>query len=104
MIFQEARDAQYRLHQREQDLQQLTSSYEGLSEEKLRLLREIAQLKKSGNVTSSGSFDVYPTPQIVQSTYASPSDAALASIGSLKAYEMALGLCFVTIVLNWILM
>ena len=31
-------------------------------------------------------------------------EVAMSSIGSLRVYEMMLGLCFITIILNWILM
>ena len=33
----------------------------------------------------------------------SAQEVAMSSIGSLRVYEMMLGLCFITIVLNWIL-
>ena len=34
----------------------------------------------------------------------SAGEVAMSSIGSLRVYEMMLGLCFITIILNWILM
>ena len=34
----------------------------------------------------------------------SAAEVAMSSIGSLRVYEMMLGLCFITIILNWILM
>jgi len=91
-----------------------------LNEEKIRLLREIAQLKAGKGALNqdsinnldmeyrdegiaSGSDHKYQS----QSSYPprkTAEEVALSSIGSLRVYEMMLGLCFITIILNWILM
>ena len=91
------------------------SSLENLNEEKIRLLREVAQLKasKGGNLESGNIFGLdnkgdemltenkyYPH---TYQTHKSAQEVAMSSIGSLRVYEMMLGLCFITIVLNWIL-
>ena len=98
----------------------MVCNLENLTEEKIRLLREIAQLK-AGKGSSMQEFDV--TGVLPENTDAgishiqqrsphsfstihpkSASEVAMSSVGSLRVYEMMLGLCFITIILNWILM
>merc|ERR1712198_478323 len=105
----ESRDCQYRIQELETELDTTMTSLE-----KIRLLREVAQLKTSKGIPlESGnnygfdnkgddillSPDHYPYAQ----SHKSAQEVAMSSIGSLRVYEMMLGLCFITIVLNWIL-
>jgi len=84
-----------------------------LGEEKIRLLRENAQLRSSKGVPSETS----ETSAAIQETSASPasapitspvaskpmaaSEAVMANIGSLKLYEILLGLLFISIIISW---
>ena len=98
----------------ETELETAMTSLENLNEEKIRLLREVAQLKTSKGIPleSGNNFgfdnkgdDILLSPdhhQYAQS-HKSAQEVAMSSIGSLRVYEMMLGLCFITIVLNWIL-
>ena len=98
----------------ETELDTAMASLENLNEEKIRLLREVAQLKTSKGIPleSGNNFgldnkgdDILLSPdhhQYAQS-HKSAQEVAMSSIGSLRVYEMMLGLCFITIVLNWIL-
>ena len=91
------------------------SSLENLNEEKIRLLREAAQLKASKGISldSANNFGFEnkgeETLSLSENKYyphvpkKSAQEVAMSSIGSLRVYEMMLGLCFITIVLNWIL-
>ena len=98
----------------ETELDTAMTSLENLNEEKIRLLREVAQLKTSKGMTlESGSnfgFDnkgedilLSPEHHHYSQSHKSAQEVAMSSIGSLRVYEMMLGLCFITIVLNWIL-
>jgi hypothetical protein len=91
------------------------SSLDTLNEEKIRLLREIAQLK--GGKGSINNLEMEYRDEGIAScsdhNYQSQSsnpprktaqEVAQLSFGSLRVYEMMLGLCFITIILNWILM
>ena len=91
-----------------------------MNEEKIRLLREIAQLKVGKGALGQESINKLEMENMDEGTascsdhkYQSQSfnpsrktaeEVALSSIGSLRVYEMMLGLCFITIILNWILM
>ena len=90
------------------------TSLENLNEEKIRLLREVAQLKAGkgvsldsgnnyGSETKSEEFLTHPEHRYYAQSHKSAQEVAMSSIGSLRVYEMMLGLCFITIVLNWIL-
>ena len=100
------------------ELEASAFSLDTLNEEKIRLLREIAQLKTnkgSANPELSHHDDIENNDANIVSLsdkyYLQPSnhpksagEIAMSSIGSLRVYEMMLGLCFITIILNWILM
>ena len=90
------------------------TNLENLNEEKIRLLREVAQLKagKGVSLDSGNSFGyetkgeevfTHPEHRHYAQSHKSAQEVAISSIGSLRVYEMMLGLCFITIVLNWIL-
>ena len=96
------------------------SGLDTLNEEKIRLLREIAQLKAGKGILNQDSTnnmeieyrDEGAAASILEQKYSQSSNAprktaeevAMSSIGNLRVYEMMLGLCFITIILNWILM
>ncbi len=96
---------------------------EALAEEKVRLLREIAQLKASGkslNISNpeeegSGYYYTSPSNQVTNNSKStipttvanfvpkvSSADATISSIGALRLYEFLLGIFFVAAMLNWI--
>ena len=94
-------------------------SLENLNEEKIRLLREIAQLKTGKGMMSQevGNGETHGTIKETAGSLFEPNhylqapghpktagEVAMSSIGNLRVYEMMLGLCFITIILNWILM
>ena len=98
----------------------MSANLENLTEEKIRLLREIAQLK-AGRGSSLQDPDVagvlldHTEAGVSHIQQQSPHsfsairpksaiEVATSSVGSLRVYEMMLGLCFITIILNWILM
>ena len=102
---QQLRDHQQRVFQLEQELGTRTANHDALSEEKIRLLREIAKLKagKGGNldavdlgVAGSGVVAGKATP-------VSASEAALKTVGNLRLYELTLGIFFIMLVINWTL-
>ena len=84
-----------------------------LSEEKIRLLRENAQLRSSKALPAETSVP----PSALQEAPASAtsvsqisseapkqmpaSEAVMANIGSLKLYEILLGLLFISIIISW---
>lgn len=87
---------------------------QSLAEERSKLLREIAQLRASaaspqqqpGGVTISSPtgvahLRVAQAGAAVGASSISPSEAALRSVGSLRAYELALALFFVIFMTNW---
>ena len=104
----------------EAELETSTCSVDTLTEEKIRLLREIAQLKAGKGLLiqepginegmiehKDGEIAQFPEPKYFSLSTHQPKSAgevAMSSIGSLRVYEMMLGLCFITIILNWILM
>jgi len=79
-----------------------------LSEEKMRLLRENAQLR-----SSKANHETLEAPAVPQEAPASASnapiaakhtpasEAVMANIGSLKLYEILLGLLFISIIISW---
>ena len=80
-------------------------------------MREIAQLKAGkgmmtqevGNAETHGTIKE-TAGSLTDHYLQAPShpktagEVAMSSIGNLRVYEMMLGLCFITIILNWILM
>jgi len=83
-----------------------------LGEEKIRLLRENAQLRSSKTLsveTSESSTVVQETPASSISAPATSiaakgmaaSEAVMANVGSLKLYEILLGLLFISIIISW---
>jgi len=84
-----------------------------LSEEKIRLLRENAQLRSSKALPAESSEQTAAPKEapasatsISQSSSEAPkqlpaSEAVMANIGSLKLYEILLGLLFISIIISW---
>merc|ERR1712123_220105 len=79
-----------------------------LGEEKIRLLRENAQLRSSQTLpveTSESSTVVQETPAPPATSIAAKgmaaSEAVMANVGSLKLYEILLGLLFISIIISW---
>lgn len=88
---------------------------ESLTEEKVRLLREIAQLRAatssgSGKIDEEGGYYFTSQPTTVASTKSSvgnlvpkvSANGAISSVGALRLYEFMLGIFFVAAVINWI--
>jgi len=85
-----------------------------LGEEKIRLLRENAQLRSSKALpsetsepsvaieeTSASPASAAPIASAVASKPMAASEAVMANIGSLKLYEILLGLLFISIIISW---
>merc|ERR1719341_155899 len=85
-----------------------------LGEEKIRLLRENAQLRSSKALpsetsepsvaieeTSASPTSAAPIASAVASKPMAASEAVMANIGSLKLYEILLGLLFISIIISW---
>merc|ERR1719341_2097327 len=85
-----------------------------LGEEKIRLLRENAQLRSSKALpsetsepsvaieeTSASPTSAAPMASAVASKPMAASEAVMANIGSLKLYEILLGLLFISIIISW---
>ena len=93
--FQELDYSKDRLQLLQSEIEALTLSNECLSEEKQQLVKEVEQLRSPhpDNFSSSGPLQGKTA-----------SEVALIPVGNLRVYEVMLGLCFVSIILNWILM
>jgi len=95
-MYQELNDAKQNIQYKENVIKELSISQE-------ELIEEISQLKYHQNLSN-------PTTQssIKQSNNIlhgkSAGEVALIPVGSLRVYEVMLGLCFVSIMLNWIFM
>merc|ERR1719483_2055236 len=124
---QESRDSQRQIVDLEQELGQQSVKIEGLQEEKLRHLREIAQLRAGvrsgpGEELSSEAGGYYytssPATQQQQQTNKPVSgnsggasnlvpkvsnNATISSVGALRLYEFLLGIFFIAAMMNWIL-
>ena len=102
---QQLRDHQQRVFQLEQELGTRTANHDALSEEKIRLLREIAKLKagKGGNVDVVDLRGAGSGVVAGKATPVSASEAALKTVGNLRLYELTLGIFFIMLVINWTL-
>ena len=129
VIFQESRDAQRQIVDLERELGQQSVQLEALTEEKVRLLREIAQLRantRSGpnedqalNPAAASSGGYYFTSTAVNSQTTPGQQSGLpinsnivpkvsanntiSSVGALRLYEFLLGLFFIAAMMNWII-
>jgi len=72
-----------------------------LGEEKMRLLRENAQLRSNKGTIEVASETPVTTKLATSPAPLVPGEAVLANIGSLKFYEILLGLLFVSVVISW---
>ena len=98
--FQQLRDSQLRVNHLEQELGQRAAQQDNLAEEKIRLLREIAKLKAGrGHLDNLDATD--SSAAVRASNPVSPSEAALKSVGSLRLYEITLGVFFIALIINW---
>ena len=108
----------------ERELGQQSVQLESLTEDKVRLMREIAQLR-AGNTkqaeentavaSAAASGYYYTSPPVQQqqnSQVLSPNsglvpkvstNATISSVGALKLYEFMLAIFFVAAMMNWIL-
>jgi hypothetical protein len=94
-----------------------------LSEEKVRLLREIAQLKAGGKVLGTSEDPAggyyYTSPSTTSPTQTNQpgsgfgvpanlvpkvsTNSTISSIGALRLYEFVLGIFFIAAMMNWII-
>lgn len=82
-----------------------------LSEEKVRLLRETAQLRAGRQATENGpaaaqlsgvpALTDQQQPAVTAKQKLAPSEAVMANIGSLKLYEILLWVLFISIIISW---
>jgi len=85
-----------------------------LGEEKIRLLRENAQLRSSKTLPESPETSAVSAPSLPETASSSvpnasgavsktmaASEAVMANIGSLKLYEILLGLLFISVIISW---
>lgn len=102
----------------ERELGHQSIQLESLTEEKVRLLREIAQLRAAGKSVmatedSQGGY-YYNTSQQQQSSKPTSSpnanlvpkvsnNSTITSVGALRLYEFMLGIFFIAAMMNWIL-
>lgn len=125
VLFQESRESQRHIMELERELGQQSVELESLTEDKVRLMREIAQLR-AGNTrqaeenmssSSSGYYYTSPSPTSQQSTNKNgtstpnagsglvpkvSTNATISSIGALRLYEFALGIFFIAAMMNWL--
>jgi len=122
---QESRDSQNHIVDLERELGQQSIQIEALQEEKIRHLREIAQLRAGvrsgpGEELSGNTGGYYytsspatPSQQTNQQPVSGSSGAsnlvpkvsnnAISTVGALRLYEFLLGIFFVAAMMNWIL-
>lgn len=124
---QEARQAQRHILDLEHELGRHNVQMETVAEEKVRLLREIAQLKAGKQMTNNTSLIVddqatneggyyytspSPAPVLSSNSPAVPTKPlstqvmqrgkhAISSVGALRLYEFMLGLFFIAAMINW---
>jgi len=87
--------------------QKVEKEAESLREEKQRLLREAAQLRCNQGIASEICEEVAPGTSSPPTLPASgnrlmPSEAVMANIGSLKVWEILLGLLFLSVVISYV--
>jgi len=90
--------------------QRAEQELESFKEERQRLLREAAQLRSSQGAVSSDKCEDAPHHLISEPTATAaatgsrlmPSEAVMANIGSLKLWEILLGLLFLSVVISYV--
>ena len=90
--------------------QRAEQELESFKEERQRLLREAAQLRSSQGAISSDKCEDAPHHLISEPTGSAaasgsrlmPSEAVMANIGSLKLWEILLGLLFLSVVISYV--
>ena len=90
--------------------QRAEQELESFKEERQRLLREAAQLRSSQGAVSSDKCEDAPHHLISEPTGSAaasgsrlmPSEAVMANIGSLKLWEILLGLLFLSVVISYV--
>ena len=107
----------------ERELGQQSVQLESLTEDKVRLMREIAQLRagntkqaEENTAAASAAGYYYTSPPVQhQNSQVSPTasnsglvpkvstNATISSVGALKLYEFMLAIFFVAAMMNWIL-
>jgi len=76
-----------------------TANYDALSEEKIRLPREITKLIAG----KGGNGDLVDLGGAGRAAPLSVSEADLKTVWNLQLYEITLGIFFITLVINWTL-
>ena len=88
-----------------EQLKRMQQDVERVGEEKSGLLRENQQLRSgnqaAGRAEEPAEAAAVAAPAVASSNRLMPSDAVMANIGSLKMYEILLGLLFLSIVVSW---
>ena len=128
LTIQDSREAQKHIVSLEHELGNQSLQIESLTEEKIRLLREVAQLKATGNgnvdvsgstnntATTGGYYYTSPAPpvttsggntnsQILSGSQLVPkisSNGTISNVGALRLYEFLLGIFFIAAMLNYI--
>ena len=90
--------------------QRAEQELESFKEERQRLLREAAQLRSSQGAVSSDKCEDAPhhliseptAPAAASGSRLMPSEAVMANIGSLKLWEILLGLLFLSVVISYV--
>merc|ERR1719189_87934 len=120
---QESRDSQRQIVDLENELGQQSIQIEALQEEKVRHLREIAQLRAGKTIqseqdvaaaggyyyTSSATPETSNSKSVPQSSANSnlvpkvSNNAPISSVGALRLYEFLLGIFFIAAMMNWVL-
>lgn len=114
LFFQELKRYQQLSGDLERRVSHQGGEVQALTDERSRLLREIAQLRAS-SASSSGQqqqvslssatgvahLRVASSAAAVANPALSPGEAALRSVGSFKLYELALAVLFVLFMVNW---
>uniref|UniRef100_A0A0K2V9X4 Putative LOC100881837 [Megachile rotundata] n=1 Tax=Lepeophtheirus salmonis TaxID=72036 RepID=A0A0K2V9X4_LEPSM len=107
---EEALSAKKISHKLEQQLDLWRNESDDLKDEKIRLLREVAQLKRESGIeeTTSNLLDPKNSPSINEvdagESKLTTSEAALIKVGHLRVYEVILGVFFISVILNYIMM
>jgi len=81
--------------------EQAESERARMVDEKVRLMRENAQLRSSQVTNENGVTELENDITKKKSSYLAPSDAVMSNVGSLKLYEILLGLLFISIIISW---
>ena len=69
------------------------------------ITQEVGNAETHGTIKETAGSLFEPNPYLQATSHPKTAgEVAMSSIGNLRVYEMMLGLCFITIILNWILM